>query len=338
MTVPLALEDLVAQAIGAVVMIETGASRGTGFFVASDLVVSNEHVVGREAVVTVRLHDGTTRQGRVERTAPEVDLALVRTATGGAPAVLLSLGRGDSTRVGQEVVAIGSALGLQSTVTRGILSAKRQSGAVALLQTDAAINPGNSGGPLLDRAGVVIGVTTLKAGGPAEGVGFAVAAEHVHALLSGQAPTRSALAQQTAVPPSQAGPPVGSPRPLPLPTTSDADAQRAATLAAFEREFGNLAGSAAQVDAQWESFARTCRPQPSRDGDRPWFALSLGPVAYASHDGNCPYWLSDLQANSRTFVGAVRAVEEAARRQGVLPGDVRGMRRRHRLDWTGFDR
>ena len=93
-------------------------------------------------------------------------------------------------RVGQEVIAIGSALGvLSNTVTRGIVSAVRQVGAVTLVQTDAAINPGNSGGPLLDRQGMVIGVNSMtvgQAGG--EGVAFAVAIDHVTQLLdSGRA-------------------------------------------------------------------------------------------------------------------------------------------------------
>ena len=92
---------------------------------------------------------------------------------------MLPLGQVASVRTGQEVIAIGSALGLQNTVTRGIVSARRQAGRVVLLQTDAAINRGNSGGPLLDRNGVVLGVTTLKMGGQAEGLGFAVAADHV---------------------------------------------------------------------------------------------------------------------------------------------------------------
>jgi S1-C subfamily serine protease len=84
------------------------------------------------------------------------------------------------------VVAIGSALGvLQNTVTRGILSAVLTDGGVTLIQTDAAINPGNSGGPLLDRNGQVVGVNTLKLGAAAS-IGFAVAADHVRAIVEGR--------------------------------------------------------------------------------------------------------------------------------------------------------
>ena len=97
---------------------------------------------------------------------------------------MLPLGQLAAVRTGQEVIAIGSALGPQNTVTRGIVSARRQAGSVVLLQTDAAINPGNSGGAAAQIAqGVILGVTTLKMGGPAEGLGFAIAADHVTALV-----------------------------------------------------------------------------------------------------------------------------------------------------------
>jgi S1-C subfamily serine protease len=106
---------------------------------------------------------------------------------------LSSIGR---VRPGQEVIAIGSALGvLQNTVTRGIVSALRNDGGVMLLQTDAAINPGNSGGPLLDRSGRVVGVNSMKVGGAAASIGFAVAADHVRTLVdspSGTSATRPA--------------------------------------------------------------------------------------------------------------------------------------------------
>lgn len=325
------LEDVVSRAIGGVVMVEAAGSRGTGFFVAPDLIVTNEHVVGRDSTVTVRLHDGATRMARVERTMADLDLALLRTAA--APSTpVLALGRADLARVGQEVIAIGSALGLQSTVTRGILSAKRQSGAVLLLQTDAAINPGNSGGPLLDRDGAVLGVTTLKVGGPAEGLGFAVAADHVRAFIDGRAlsPTPASRALDA----SGAGtvPPVGSG------LDASADGQRAAGTAALDRDLQQLAQHAAQIDAQWSRFDTTCQAEAVRDGDRPWFALATRPARFGGRDRNCPYWLTDLEAASRTFADAMRASGEQARRAGVYPGDQRTLRRQYRLDWSGFDR
>lgn len=322
------LEDVIARSLVAVVMVETPTSRGTGFFVAPDVVITNDHVVGHESVVTLRLHDGATRPARVERTATDVDLAVLRVAGGQAPAVL-TLGAAESARVGQEVLAIGSALGLQSTVTRGIVSAKRRSGAVALIQTDAAINPGNSGGPLLDRDGIVLGVTTLKAGGSAEGVGFAIAAEHVRAVIDGRTTTAAVAASvTTASPGASALPPVGA-------TTDDA---RATNLAALERDIKTLAEQAAQIDAQWERFAPICRPRSTRDGDRAWFSLATAPPVLDGGDANCGRWLGDLTRAAATFTEAMRSVGEATRRAGLLPGDLRSLRRQYRLDWVGFDR
>src|SRR5205809_1676816 len=102
----------------------------------------------------------------------------------------LRLGSGMQARPGQEAMALGSPLGLQNTVTRGIVSAVRQVGALTLVQTDAAINPGNSGGPLLGRNGEVIGITTMSMrSAVAQGLSFAVAIDHAEALLAGQRPT-----------------------------------------------------------------------------------------------------------------------------------------------------
>ncbi|HUU36266.1 MAG TPA: trypsin-like peptidase domain-containing protein, partial [Vicinamibacterales bacterium] len=322
------IEDVVARATDAVVMVETTDSRGTGFFVAPDVLVTNDHVVGTNTSVTVRLHDGTARPARVERTAPEVDLAVLRVSGSPAPQVL-TLRPADDVRPGQEVIAIGSALGLQSTVTRGIISAKRLAGAVLLLQTDAAINPGNSGGPLLDRDGQVIGVTTLKMGSGAEGLGFAVAATHVRALLDGRPVTsaragasRGALAASVPA----------------LANDTSADGQRARGQEAYAQDLGRLAQHAAQVDAQWTRFVTTCQPDAIRDGDRDWFALAERPTAYTGRDRNCPSWLNDMQRMSREFAVVMRQAGDTARRAGVYPGVLRDLRRQQRLDWTGFER
>jgi S1-C subfamily serine protease len=334
---PLGLEDLVARTAGAVVMVEAGNSRGTGFFVQPDLIVTNDHVVAGATAVTVRLHDGSARSARVERTVADVDLALLRTS-GGASATVLPLGQVASVRTGQEVIAIGSALGLQNTVTRGIVSARRQAGSVVLLQTDAAINPGNSGGPLLDRQGVVLGVTTLKMGGQAEGLGFAVAADHVAALVDGRSSTLVATAAGSAPPRA----PSAATNPNALPgfgsERSTADAQREQGQQAFERDIAALSQQALQVDGYWQRFTTSCAPRPRQSGDRGWFGLSEQRVEYTGRDRNCPYWLNDLNSMSREFDTAIRSIGEAARRAGVFPGTLRDVRRKHRLDWSGFDR
>jgi S1-C subfamily serine protease len=330
------LEDLVARTNSAVVMVEAGPSRGTGFFVRSDLIVTNDHVVSGHTAVTVRLHDGSARAARVERTVADVDLALLRMSGAGAPTVL-PLGQASAVRTGQEVIAIGSALGLQNTVTRGIVSAQRRAGSVVLLQTDAAINPGNSGGPLLDRQGVVVGVTTLKMGGQAEGLGFAVAADHVAALVDGHSSARVATAAG-APPPAPSGAVAPGAMPGFAAAGASAEARRTDGEQIFERTVAALAEQAALVDGHWQRFASACAPRTRPGGDREWFGIAESHLEYAGRDRNCPYWLKDMTSMSRDFAQAMRTAGEAARRAGVLPGTQRDVRRRHRLDWTGFDR
>jgi S1-C subfamily serine protease len=330
------VEDLVARATAAVVMVEAPGSRGTGFFVGPDLIVTNDHVVAGASAVTIRLNDGGVRAARVERTVAEVDLALLRTASATAPAIL-PLGQVGAVRAGQEVIAIGSALGLQSTVTRGIVSARRQAGTVALLQTDAAINPGNSGGPLLDRSGVVVGVTTLKIGGRAEGLGFAVAADHVRALVDGRPSTAVAAAaglpdpRASAATASQSMPAFGA-------TRSSVEMQREAGEEAYGRSIAAADQRARQIDGYWLRFRQACAPRPRTSGDREWFGVSEGAVEPTTIDQNCPYWLNDLRTMTRDFEAAVREAGDMARRAGVYPGTLRDLRRRHRLDWSGFER
>ncbi len=251
---------------------------------------------------------------------------------------MLPLGQVAAVRTGQEVIAIGSALGLQNTVTRGIVSARRQAGSIVLLQTDAAINPGNSGGPLLDRQGVVVGVTTLKMGGQAEGLGFAVAADHVAALVEG----RSSTLVATAAGPASTPPPGAAASGNALPgfgaEKSSADARRLQGEQAFERDIAALAQQAAQVDSYWDRFTSSCAPRPRQSGDRGWFGLANARLEYTGRDRNCPYWLNDMNSMSREFEAGMRTIGENARRAGVFPGTLRDVRRKFKLDWSGFDR
>jgi S1-C subfamily serine protease len=122
-----------------------------------------------------------------------VDLATLRPAPGSEGTTVLELSSIARVRPGQEVIAIGSALGvLQNTITRGIVSALRNDAGIMLIQTDAAINPGNSGGPLLDRSGRVVGVNTMRSSTGAS-IGFAVAADHARTLVDTPAGTTPAL-------------------------------------------------------------------------------------------------------------------------------------------------
>ena len=169
----------------------SGRGGGSGVILGSDgssaTAVTNSHVVrglaraGTRAGsgLSVTLADGATVAAEVLGDDPPSDLAVVRFEPEGEFAVA-PLGESGNLVVGQLVVAIGSPLGFQRTVTAGVVSAlgrslRGQDGRLIenVIQTDAAINPGNSGGPLADTAGRVVGINTAIIGG-AQGIGFAV--------------------------------------------------------------------------------------------------------------------------------------------------------------------
>ena len=145
-------------------------------------ILTNNHVVANAERVRVRFVDGREFVAEVVGGDASTDIAVIRIPKGsGASLPAVSFGDSDSLRVGDWVLALGSPLGLDFTVTTGIVSARGrqlsdQEGALeAFIQTDAAINPGNSGGPLVDLLGQVVGVNTAIAGGPRfVGYGFAV--------------------------------------------------------------------------------------------------------------------------------------------------------------------
>jgi serine protease Do len=153
---------------------------GSGFIIdANGLILTNAHVVEGSERVRVHLLDGRTFEGKVKGSDPVTDIAVIQIEGENLPTV--TLGNSDQVRPGDWAIAIGNPLGLDNTVTVGIISAVgRSSGQigaankrVTFLQTDAAINPGNSGGPLLDAEGRVIGVNTAIFQ-RAQGVGFAI--------------------------------------------------------------------------------------------------------------------------------------------------------------------
>jgi S1-C subfamily serine protease len=183
------VQDVVAASAPAVVTVTVGGS-GTGGRLGSGFVVdrrgrvlTNAHVVDDAETARVRFDDGTETDARVLGADESTDLAVLeaeRTAAGVAP---LALGRSESLRVGDAVIAIGNPFGLERTATTGIVSALKRIITAPngfdiqnVIQTDAAINEGNSGGPLLDVAGRVIGINSQIASesGGNNGVGFAV--------------------------------------------------------------------------------------------------------------------------------------------------------------------
>jgi serine protease Do len=200
---------LLATVAPSVVAVEVGVASngrvrqvgaGSGVVISSDgLVLTNAHVVqptdqlGRSitnVVLNVQLADGDERSATLLGAAPGNDIALLRVDdTSGL--VPIAMGSSTDLRVGDDVVAIGNALGLGNspTVTRGIVSAKDRTLQVDgtltlsdLIQTDAAINPGNSGGALVNASGELIGINS--AGIPrAQNVGFAIAIDSVKPLI-----------------------------------------------------------------------------------------------------------------------------------------------------------
>lgn len=186
----------VVEAVGpAVASVVAEPRRGEGRHVGSAVVVdpagfllTNAHVVAAAGRIVVALPGRQPLEGALLATAPDDDLALLQ-VDAGAPLPFAKLAAGD-VKVGQSCLAIGNALGLDATVTRGIVSARgrrlvhdgRQLGS-DFLQTDAAIHPGSSGGPLVDLTGAVIGITTAVEQ-DAPGVGFAIPTTRARRVLA----------------------------------------------------------------------------------------------------------------------------------------------------------
>lgn len=158
---------------------------GSGFFISADgYLVTNYHVIKDAKQISVILHDGREFTATVVGSDPRTDLAVLKIDGENFP--ILEFGDSDNLRRGEWVAAIGSPFALDSSITKGIVSAKgRQDLGIAALedfiQTDAAINPGNSGGPLLNLEGKVVGVNTaiITRSGGYMGIGLAIPSKMV---------------------------------------------------------------------------------------------------------------------------------------------------------------
>jgi serine protease Do len=171
-------------------------SAGSGIIVAQDndnlYIATNNHVVDGATSLTVTFCDDSTVSAEIKGTDPSTDLAVIRVARSSIEADTLdqikvaTLGSSDELRVGEASIAIGNALGYGQSVTTGCISALNREVSVSdsstntsytaeLIQTDAAINPGNSGGALLNAAGEVIGINSVKySSTEVEGIGYAI--------------------------------------------------------------------------------------------------------------------------------------------------------------------
>ncbi|HXX31624.1 MAG TPA: trypsin-like peptidase domain-containing protein, partial [Myxococcaceae bacterium] len=165
------------QSLGSGVIIDPGG-----------LIVTNNHVIRGASAIHVILSDGRQLEAEVVGSDAGNDLALLRVQARG-PLPAAQLGTSADLMIGETVVAIGSPLGLQRTVTVGVLSATGRSFKTRtetfddFLQTDAAINPGNSGGPLLNLDGEVIGINTALLTS-AQGIGFAIPVDKVRRIVN----------------------------------------------------------------------------------------------------------------------------------------------------------
>jgi len=187
------VQDLVKQIGEAVVQVRTPEGLGSGFFINADgYLITNFHVIEGETEISVEVYhqtDGqlardTYKQVRIVAINKFHDLALLHIEDKATPKFkFITLGSADALTVGDSVFAIGSPLGLERTVTQGIISTKtRELEGELYLQTTAQINPGNSGGPLFNMAGDVVGVTNMKITF-GEGLGFAIPVELVKNFL-----------------------------------------------------------------------------------------------------------------------------------------------------------
>ncbi len=167
---------------------QTGEGVASGFFYRDGgYILTNNHVVQDATSITVTTSDARDFTAKVIGTDPDTDLAVIQVT--GATAPIADLGDSSTLRVGQDVVAVGSPVGLEQTITRGIISALHRNlpdfhpdnapnttPLLDVIQTDAAINPGNSGGPLADMSGNVVGVNSaiFSQSGGSEGLGFSI--------------------------------------------------------------------------------------------------------------------------------------------------------------------
>ena len=326
---PASLEEMVRRSLPAVVLIETQAGKGSGFFVEPGRLLTNAHVIAGSYSVTLHYADGSTGTATVASSSKDFDVAMLTVTPPRPGQAILPLGSIGGLQAGQEVVAIGSPLGLlQNSVTRGIVSGLRKIDQLTVIQTDAALNPGNSGGPLMSRDGTVIGVNSFLLRGT-QGLNFAIAIDHARPLLEGRQPAEkdtAAFIQKANIVPLD-----------PKPSETDIARDRGTRL--YETRLAVLAQYADWMDRNWARFKES-----GLDGrivgtfGREWYALYESGAIQGKANIGYENMLGELRRRAEDLNRQMLATEEDARRADVYPGTRRELRQKYRLDYPGWDR
>ena len=304
----LSTEEIVTRSMPAVVTVVARDGFGSGFFVSSDTVITNAHVIAGNEVVTLLRGSSYSRTARVQSVSHEIDLAVLKLDIADFDQVVLALADPHDVTIGSDVVAIGSPRGLANTVTRGIVSAVREVNNVNMVQTDAAINPGNSGGPLLDRRGRVLGVNTMKLGRGTEGMAFAVSIRYIPRMIG------------TSYTPK-----------------SERDERREKGMREYTENMRALAQRADAVDANWKSFRASCDVEEGQFVEHQWFSLSDGRRVPMRDSASCGAWHGYFKESAVATRDALQRYETAARSMGLVPAQTRAARRRLNLMFPGWE-
>jgi S1-C subfamily serine protease len=321
------IEDVLAKALPAVVVVETSVGRGSAFFVDRDRLLTNYHVVVGQSYVKLRLSDNTLLDARILATSRDYDLAVLRLMQPGPDRPFLALGTIQAVRPGQEVLAIGTPYGVfQNTVTRGVVSSLLQIDKVVVLQTDTAINPGNSGGPLIDHAGQVLGVNTMGLRG-GQGLNFAVAIDHAKALLEDRPLALDFVKAPAGAKPIQLGN-----------GATESDQAREAGLRRYSTQLAALAQAADQMETSFARFlAYYWDGKVVGHFERSFYALWEPGALQGSPVKGYEYRITELRQAADQLRSALRDVEEQARRDDVFPGTRRELRKHYRLEHRGWE-
>ncbi|MBI4485898.1 MAG: trypsin-like peptidase domain-containing protein [Acidobacteria bacterium] len=319
------LEDVIEQAMPGVVMIRTQTGRGSGFYVRPDLIMTNAHVVQGSTAVSVTTRNSDKLDGRVTFVSDDMDVALVQVGRLGLTEPQLKLGESGSLRLGEDIIALGWAESEeQHTVARGIVTGLRRVQGRPFLQTDAAPHHGDSGGPVMNRHGEVVGITTARAGDGT--AGFAVPIDDAKGLID----RINQMATDPAPTTAAAPPPIGP---------SAVESRRAIGTDQFTATLAALARRADALDAEWNRYTSACGITATSGADsREWFQLFDPRSAIHQTAARCQGVLNSIQQKAHAINTAMLDADETARRADVFPGTRRDLRRRFRLEYSGWDR